>query len=1209
MGWTRRARSWCAAIAAMGVIGSGLIVAPASAAAPADVTVPNAGFEEWTTADSWVASNWTMTSTVWVTNAAAHSGTYSQALNQWNGATTLSQTVPAPEGTYDVSLFVWANESLGASELVANGKSTPIASGGATQIDGSKTWDEVTVEDVPVGPDGALDIQIVLDTFTSPTLTGFIDDVTVVPSAGGGEEPDPADSFLTEPGFEEGGAAWTIGGDLVDSGHDGSSHSVVHSATGMAETSQVVEGLPDGHYRLTAWVQNDGGYDEALIFASGGGSSEARTAIPRTNFPYDPADTWKKTTIRGVHVTSGRLEVGLRTDGEAAGTVRIDDLALVQDDEPYELLVGGDISLLTYTEDHGGRYSDAAGRERDPLQILADSGWNIVRIRVYNDPGKGHGDGTYYLPGGYGDAEDVLELSRRAAAAGLQIQLSFHYSDYWTNPGLQTIPHAWQELIDGKSDADAVSILEGEVHSYTKDLLDRMVAQGTAPQYVSIGNETRSGMLFPYGTTGNWPNLARFYDAGADAVREAVPDAKVIIHLDDGGNTSTYTTHFANAEDSGVDYDIIGTSYYPYWTNKSARQFAEFATTVSQRFDKPLMVMETGFNWNATTGAGLPGQLEHNGPYGGADSSTPELQRDFLIELFNELQGVPGGMAIGDLYWDPLEIYAGGQTGWAFLESTDAAAENVIDNTTLFDFDGRALPALDAYRLNTRGSDTGTVGGTVTDAASQPVAGARVTLSTDGAADRVSVTNQYGDYYFARTTPGNHSIGATKDGLGDSSSAPVAVSAGSRVVADIQVSGEQALRSVSGIVRDEDGEGIAGALVKISGDGYSAPRLADADGRYEFAAVPDGAYTLSASQAGYVTRSLPVDVDGADVSQPIDLVADVGTVTGNVFTPGGLPLSGATVRIGDQETTTLNDGSFALTGVASGEGIVATITQAGYLDTFSAPFTVEHSQTTSGVTVVLPLAVGIHNGSFESAGAGGEATAEGWTFTSDPAGAVIRQDREYFGGTVDGRYAAAFWLDSAFTAGLEQSVAAGSTGTYTARAYVYSGVTGTLTMHIKDADGEVIVEKQLPRTSGPQPAEVSAEVSGPSFSVGFEIDGAAGDWAVIDLVTMGYLGDATTIPAVPPQWDASVVYVDGDRVSHQGSMYEASRRTSDEVPGSKPNGAWQEIVTGADGRSVWTPSRVFSSGDVVTHEGQTYEAARTSRNKEPGDSNAWRLRP
>ncbi|MDN4476458.1 glycosyl hydrolase 53 family protein [Demequina sp. SYSU T00192] len=1089
-------------------LGLGVLVLAAQPVAAADeVAVPNASFEDWTNADSWIAAGWSMTNTVWVSSAAARTGEYSQALGQWNDSTTLSQTVTAAEGSYDVSIFVWANESLGDSALVANGKSEQIASGGATQIDGSLTWDEIVVTDVPVAADGLLEIQIVIPELTSATLAGYLDDVTVVPASSDAGGDESGESFLAEPGFEEGGAAWDIGGDLVETGRGDSVHSVRHAGSAAQETSQTVTGLEDGYYRLTAWVQNDGAYDEAYMFASGGGDSDAMTAIPRTNFPYDPADSWKKTTLRGVHVTSGTLEVGLRTSGTGEGSVVIDDLALLKDEGPYEMLIGGDISALTYTEDSGGRYFDSDGVERDPLEILADSGWNIVRIRVYNDPGKGRGSDGYYVPEGYVDAADALDLSRRAKAAGLQIQLSFHYSDYWTNPGIQMIPSAWQTLIEGASDADAVTILEGQVHDYTKDLLDQLAAQGTSPEYVAIGNETRSGMLFPYGTTGNWDNLARFYNSGAEAVREAAPEAKVIIHLDDGGNTATYRTYFTNAEARGVDYDIIGTSFYPYWTGKSAPQFADFATTITQQFGKPMVIMETGFNYQADNGAGEVGQLMDNGPYGDADSSTPELQRDFMIELFSEMQGVPHGMVIGDLYWDPIQLYAGGQTGWAYNEATDRAETNAIDNTTLFDLEGHALPVLDAYRLNTRGSQVGTVGGRVVDAIGQPVAGATVTLG-----DRAVVTNAYGDYYLPGVEPGDHSVSAGKSGLGASSVQAVSVTAGARTSAGLELTGGQALRTVSGTVKSTGGDVLPGALLRLTADGFSDVRLAGADGTYAFPAVPAGRYQLTVVQDGYVSESLAIRVARKPVVQAIALIPDVGSVAGQVFGPGDEPIEGATVSADGHEVTTGADGSFVITGVPSGSGVTVSAEADGYLSTVSEPLVVEHSQTTSGVRIVLPVEVAVANGGFEAAGAGGEATAEGWTFTSDPEGAAIRQDRSYFGGAYEGQFSGVFWLDSDYAAAMEQELHAETPGVYTVRAAVYSGVNGRLMMQLKDEAGAVLAETVVPTSSTSRISEVTATVTSPTFTVAFVVDGLSGDWAVIDGVVAGYLGDGSTGP-------------------------------------------------------------------------------------------------
>ena len=51
------------------------------------------------------------------------------------------------------------------------------------------------------------------------------------------------------------------------------------------------------------------------------------------------------------------------------------------------------------------------------------------------------------------------------------------------------------------------------------------------------------------------------------------------------------------------------------------------------------------------------------------------------------------GECIGDLYWDPIFICVPGE-GW------ELGQPNVVDNTTLFDFTGHALPSLGAFNFN-----------------------------------------------------------------------------------------------------------------------------------------------------------------------------------------------------------------------------------------------------------------------------------------------------------------------------------------------------------------------------------------------------------------------------------------------------------------------------------------------------------------------------
>ena len=62
--------------------------------------------------------------------------------------------------------------------------------------------------------------------------------------------------------------------------------------------------------------------------------------------------------------------------------------------------------------------------------------------------------------------------------------------------------------------------------------------------------------------------------------------------------------------------------------------------------------------------------------------------------------------------------------------------------------------------------------------------------------------------------------------------------------------------SVSGVVRDEAGATVAGANVYLSGT--TRGDATDADGRFEIAGVPAGAYRLAASRLGYAPAAEPV---------------------------------------------------------------------------------------------------------------------------------------------------------------------------------------------------------------------------------------------------------------------------------------------------------------------------------------------------------------
>ena len=349
-----------------------------------------------------------------------------------------------------------------------------------------------------------------------------------------------------------------------------------------------------------------------------------------------------------------------------------------EDPEPGRtILIGGDISELSYVEQNGGKYY-WKGQAGDCVEILKKGGFNIVRLRLYNDPGNPAFSPSKRLPAGIQNEADILSLARRAKAAGMQIELTFHYSDYWTNGETQTKPHEWASL--------GFAALKQAVYDYTRQVLQDMAAQKTLPEFVSLGNETQSGLLYPDGKYDRMVQLTQLYNAGAKAVREAAPGSRIIIHLDDGGNVDKYTWYFDEMKKYGVDYDVIGTSYYPYWTGKTVEEFSDFAVKVLDRYpDKQMMVMETGYAWNKTRPNGYPGQLKDNGPY---KDISPAGQKAFMTRLIDAIRA--NERILGVLYWDPVFIEVPG-IGW------ELGAGNVVSNTTLFDFDGNALEVFEAF--------------------------------------------------------------------------------------------------------------------------------------------------------------------------------------------------------------------------------------------------------------------------------------------------------------------------------------------------------------------------------------------------------------------------------------------------------------------------------------------------------------------------------
>ena len=348
--------------------------------------------------------------------------------------------------------------------------------------------------------------------------------------------------------------------------------------------------------------------------------------------------------------------------------------------------VGGDLSVLLKYEEQKATYLDKDGKAiADVLAFVKEQGWNTVRMRLFADPSKDTDKNVCQ------DIEYVKSLGKRIKAAGLYFMLDFHYSDTWADPEHQTMPLEW-----GMINTPAFEY----IYTYTKTNLEALVTAAATPDFIQIGNEISFGMLWDgckvsansnwtaYEDT-NWDHFSTALKNASKACREMCPEAKIVIHTEQCANNPTLdVAFFKRIQQYDIDYDIIGTSYYPYFKGPLANLDKGLSELEKNFPDKQIQLVETGY----------PSKWEVEGSTYDYTKTYPyshEGQRQYAADLIATLKKHP---QVNGLSWWYAEANAKGCTG--------SLAEGWY-NASLFDNEtGRALPAL--YEL--KAFDDGSTG-------------------------------------------------------------------------------------------------------------------------------------------------------------------------------------------------------------------------------------------------------------------------------------------------------------------------------------------------------------------------------------------------------------------------------------------------------------------------------------------------------------------
>ena len=339
-------------------------------------------------------------------------------------------------------------------------------------------------------------------------------------------------------------------------------------------------------------------------------------------------------------------------------------LETIEDDNrALSFYSGVDLSYVNEMEDCGAIFKNLDNAVQDPYKIFYDAGANIVRIRLWNNPEWTN----------YSNIEDVKKSISRAKMLGLKILLDFHYSDTWADAGKQIIPKEWEELINDQN------ALGQKVYSYTKSVLEVLIAENLKPDIVQIGNEINTMILQEennHNSEIDWDRNSFLINSGISAVRDLEKGIEVMLHIAQPENASWW---FNEASTNGItDFDWIGLSYYPKWSTVNIDDIDLEVKSLIEKYNKRLMVVETAYPFTLESKDNASNILGEDSLISNFPASV-DGQHNYLEYLKSKL--ISGG-AEGLIYWEPAWVSTRCKTLWG--------TGSHWENSTLFNFENKA---------------------------------------------------------------------------------------------------------------------------------------------------------------------------------------------------------------------------------------------------------------------------------------------------------------------------------------------------------------------------------------------------------------------------------------------------------------------------------------------------------------------------------------
>jgi arabinogalactan endo-1,4-beta-galactosidase len=335
--------------------------------------------------------------------------------------------------------------------------------------------------------------------------------------------------------------------------------------------------------------------------------------------------------------------------------------------------IGADLSYTNSVLANGGVYRNQNNAVVNPYTLFAQKGANMVRMRLFHTPQNIISNCGSSISAN--DINDVITGFTSAKANGMKLNLAIHYGDYFNDPNTQKKPQAWAGLTG--------TALQNAIYNYTTSVLQTLKNNNVTPDIVAIGNETTWGFIDENTTTDgwSWPEDANKFNSALTAVDDFnnsnSTSIKKAVHFTD--NTASWLAGLFTSQ-SITNFDIIGISFYPYWSNfTSLTQLGTLVNTLKTTYNKDVMIFETGLPWTTSSSDGYSNIINSNGNFN--YPITPIGQKQFFNDLVTTVYNAGGK---GVLYWEP---------GWITSTFCDKWGQgSSYENLSFFNFSSNNMP-------------------------------------------------------------------------------------------------------------------------------------------------------------------------------------------------------------------------------------------------------------------------------------------------------------------------------------------------------------------------------------------------------------------------------------------------------------------------------------------------------------------------------------